>query len=137
MIKKLRLFEIITSSKLFQCSILMVWLMEIIDAHLQAAISIDDGKHLQKCCILRFITSRNWLLRWRKNDLYLYSAIYMAIHERKMSLCMDVTIQRHLKKLEYFLLSLVNFVHTLIFMIHDSECKNLKKLLLEWLHSMS
>lgn len=101
--------------------------MEITGARLQDVTWTEGGKLLQRFYILRSIIWRRSWHRWKRKGQSLSSVIFMGIHERRMCLCMDATIQKLQKRQEFSLLSLVNYAHTSTSVIQDLECKSLRK----------
>lgn len=89
--------------KLYRCSILMEWFMEIIAAIFQDMISIKSGTILPKSIIPKYSTSKKWSLVLKKWDRSYFSVIFMGTLWKKMPLFTAAMIPEILRKASNFL----------------------------------
>ena len=107
MIRKPSSLEIISSSKLCPCWMLMELLMEIKDQVLMVWITTDNGQKMlfQNQIVQRSSLWNKWLNNCNKQKKYSCSATFMVTQNKKAYLFMDATTTTNLKmwwKKEYF-----------------------------------
>ena len=109
--------------------------MATIGAHLLDAILIGGGKDLARCSIPQFMQRNSFAYNLQKKENFRFSVIFMATVDERIFSCMVVMSLVNLRIRDCSHSSCPRYAHFSFTTIQDSETKNQKSQLQEWLYS--